>query len=46
MNVPPDTKKPIHTIRYLKALQTCLGVEGNTHLIKMNHFIAPVDAYP
>ena len=40
MNVPPDTKKPIPIIFFLKE------VEGNTHLIKLNHFIAPVNAYP
>ena len=54
MNVPPDTKKPgspfsssfnifISIICYLKALQACLGVEENTHLIKMSQFIALVD---
>ena len=53
MNVPPDTKKPnssfnssfnifIPIICYLKAFQVCLGVEGNTHLIKL---IALVDRY-
>ena len=53
MNVPPDTKKPssyfnssfnifIPIICYLKALQACLGVEENTHMIKLSHIIAPV----
>ena len=46
MYLPPDTKKAIPIIRYLKALKTCLGLEGNIHLIKLNHFITPVDAYP
>ena len=39
MNVPSNTKKPIRIIFFLKE------VEGNTHLIKLNHFIAPVNAY-
>ena len=46
MYLPPDAKKAIPIIRYLKALKACLVLEGSIHLIKLNHFITPVEAYP
>ena len=31
---------------YLKVLWVCLGEVENTHLMKLNQFIAPMDAQP
>ena len=56
LNVPPDIKNSspsfnsslnifIPIICYLEALWACVGVEENTHLIKLSHFIAPVNRY-
>ena len=44
MNVPPDTKKPNSSFNssFNIFIQVCLGVEENTHLIKL---IALVDRY-
>ena len=53
MNVPTDTEKPssyfnssfnifILIICYLKALQACLEVEENIHMIKLSQIIVPV----
>ena len=46
INVLPDIKKPILITSYHKVLQAFLGVFGNSHFIKLNCCLSPVDPYP